>query len=519
MKTFYRNFLAYFFFVSMLSYTGISFAQTNPTAQNIPYTQDFSTLLHTDAVYPAGLQGWKVSSAATTSIVTTGPTADHTLTANSSASSNAGGIHNYNGKIGLLSSGSTNPGIALAINTTGSNNITLSYDLMVIRNPYDGGSNTRINESVLQYRIGNTGSFITLTGVEYISGTTTQTTSGVTTPQNPENRSIVLPAACDNQAEVQIRWINHDQTGAGSRPSFAVDNIIVEQDNDNDGEGALADCDDNNAAINSAAAEVCDGIDNNCDGNIDDVILTAPVISPSGIINLCKPDAVNLSVDAGFDSYQWYKNGNILSGATSNNYLTNKPGYYSVEITQGECTSTSPTQAVAVAASPLANITAPNGLDLCTTVKLKASYDAGYTYQWYMDGVPVAGTSYIYFPEATGNYYCMVTAATGCSRNTATLAVINTCGRMGESKEMFRTYPNPSNGEFYILLSTNLLTNTTAEIKIYNLVGELVYVNNINIQNGMAEQNIQLHEMQQGMYIVKILAGVAEYNATVLITE
>ena len=501
----------------MIFLTNIGFAQTNPVPQVIPFTQDFSALLHTSTTYPAGLQGWKVSSAATTSIVTTGPTADHTLIANSSASSNAGGIHNYNGKIGLLYSGSTNPGIALAINTSGSNNITLSYNIMVIRNPYDGGSNTRINESVIQYRIGNTGAFITLTGVEYVSGTTTQTTSGVTTPQNLQSRSIVLPTACNNQPEVQIRWINHDQTGAGSRPSFAVDNIIVEQDNDGDGYGAITDCNDNDATINAAATEICDGVDNNCDGNIDDVVLTAPTISPSGIINLCKPDAVNLSIEASYDSYQWYKNGNIISGATSSNYNTNKPGYYTVMVMLGDCSATSAIQSVAVLASPLANISAPNGLDLCAAiVKLKASYNATYTYQWYLDGSPIAATSYTYLPTTTGNYYCEVTSAEGCSRNTATLTVINGCERVGEVKNNFSVYPNPASGEFNILVTIDNSINTIAEISIFNLMGAQVYQNTANVNNGIIDQTIQFNEMA-GMYFIKLFVDGVEYNSTIIL--
>ena len=40
-------------------------------------------------------------------------------------------------------------------------------------------------------------------------------------------------------------------------------------DDDGDGFDQESDCDDNDAAVNPEAAELCDGVDNNCDGVTD----------------------------------------------------------------------------------------------------------------------------------------------------------------------------------------------------------------------------------------------------------
>ena len=41
-------------------------------------------------------------------------------------------------------------------------------------------------------------------------------------------------------------------------------------DNDGDGFSSFADCNDNDASINANAIEICDGVDNNCDGAVDE---------------------------------------------------------------------------------------------------------------------------------------------------------------------------------------------------------------------------------------------------------
>jgi len=213
--------------VSTLFSSSLLWAQTQPAPQALPYQQNFDALAHSSTTYPAGWQGWALSGSPSGSFNTAVPASDKALTANGSASATTNGAYNYNGKLGFLNSGSVDNSLVLALNTSGQLNVSLSYDVMTLRNPYDGSSNTRINEVTLQYRIGSAGSFTNVPGTLYQNDTINQTGSGITAPENLVNIAVTLPPACSNQALVQLRWVNRQISGAGSRPSFAVDNILA----------------------------------------------------------------------------------------------------------------------------------------------------------------------------------------------------------------------------------------------------------------------------------------------------
>ncbi|MDR7372092.1 T9SS-dependent choice-of-anchor J family protein [Flavobacterium aquidurense] len=229
-----RHFLAFlsFFYCCSVSL----FGQTNPTAQPLPYEQVFdevSTLAHSSVTYPVGFQGWAASLTSPGTDYNINLLSDKALTPNSTASTSSGNIHNYKGKIGFLDTNNVDLAIGFAFSTTTlsqQQNIQVTYDAMLVRNPYDGNGNTRVSEMALQYRIGTSGNFITLPFSAYQSNTQLQTDSGNTTPVNSKKIKVKLPPVCDNQPVVQIRWIARQVSGAGARPSFAIDNIDIRSD-------------------------------------------------------------------------------------------------------------------------------------------------------------------------------------------------------------------------------------------------------------------------------------------------
>ncbi|MBK9274957.1 MAG: hypothetical protein IPM49_10525 [Flavobacteriales bacterium] len=204
----------------------MSSAQTNPVPVSISYAESFSTTPHSSTVPPLGWQGWRIGATASSAFETAAPTTDVALIANSTAAVNTGGIHNYNGAIGILNSGTMNAAIVLSISTSAHSSVQVSYQLSTIRNPYNGSSNTRIEEATLQYRVGTSGPFTTLPGPVYTTGSTAQTTA-VTTPLDPVLFTQALPIACDHQPIVQLRWVVRDLSGFGSRPSIAIDQVTV----------------------------------------------------------------------------------------------------------------------------------------------------------------------------------------------------------------------------------------------------------------------------------------------------
>jgi hypothetical protein len=203
--------------------------QTQPAPQDLPYAQNFDALLATDTTYPLGFQGW-TASITPGSNYNIGATlvADKSLTPSSTAATTSGNIHNYNGKIGFQNTGSLDLTLGFSFTTTGQTGITVQYDAMVIRNTYDGTANTRISEMALQYRVGTTAPFTTLASTAYLSNTVKQIAG--TTAVNSQVMKVALPADCENQSVVQIRWISKQNGGSGSRPSFAIDNISIQND-------------------------------------------------------------------------------------------------------------------------------------------------------------------------------------------------------------------------------------------------------------------------------------------------
>ncbi|WMX16719.1 T9SS type A sorting domain-containing protein [Aureispira sp. CCB-E] len=160
--------------------------------------------------------------------------------------------------------------------------------------------------------------------------------------------------------------------------------------------------------------------------NVNSTTLTIPSISGT-TDSICTGQSTTLSTPSLTNaSYQWYLNGGVVSGAIDSTYTTTVPGVYTVAVTYPNgCIEESPSFLVSsLSFSP--NIVAADTV-ICRGQPAELSTDlySGWQYQWYRNGISVAGAvGAAYSADTAGSYYVRVTNHNLCVEETATIDII-----------------------------------------------------------------------------------------------
>ncbi len=117
-----------------------------------------------------------------------------------------------------------------------------------------------------------------------------------------------------------------------------------------------------------------------------------PTISTTGgITSVCQGELIQLTATAtGASTYQWYKNGVLISGATNITYDAVESGNYTVTALNatGCASNSSAAINITILPLPIKPIITPSGsVEICEGEFVKLTASAGELYEWYKDGV------------------------------------------------------------------------------------------------------------------------------------
>ena len=208
-----------------------------------------------------------------------------------------------------------------------------------------------------------------------------------------------------------------------------------------------------------------------------------PVITPGGPFTLCSGSSIILTASSGTGN-QWYKDGTILTGATSASYSATLAGVYTDSVTNsGGCKAGSAGTTVTTQASPVVPVISASGpTTFCSGGSVLLSSGASGNNQWYNNGVIIAtanGTTYT--ATTSGNYTDSVTNSNGCksgSAVTAVSAIVVATPTIAQQADTLIS--SASSGNQWYLNATTLTGATNQKYKILNTGTYTVQVTGTN---------------------------------------
>ena len=158
------------------------------------------------------------------------------------------------------------------------------------------------------------------------------------------------------------------------------------------------------------------------------ITVNTPVdtVIAQGSTTICTGDSVKLTVNTSNGAtYQWKRNGQVITGANQNNYYAKVTGNYVANVFVNSCQGVSNIVRVTVNTVPNAAIFTQGSTSLCTgdSLKLIAQSANGDTYQWQNNGSNINGAiASNYYAKTAGGFTAVITR-NGCSATSNSIII------------------------------------------------------------------------------------------------
>lgn len=205
------------------------------------------------------------------------------------------------------------------------------------------------------------------------------------------------------------------------------------------------------------------------------------------------------------NSYQWYKDNKIISGATNQSYITNQSGLYSVTVNYGGCVANASIDLKTYSFSSSINIPATNYIDTESAETLSVSVTSSASnpeYKWYLNNtiIPNANGSN-YAVNTTGNYKVVVSQTSGCVSSEELTFTVQALMNSNATEIPNLISPNNDGVNDTWIIPQEYTSGTETEVLIISAIGEIVLRTN-NYQNNWPENATNFKNVNPVYYYI-----------------
>ena len=140
------------------------------------------------------------------------------------------------------------------------------------------------------------------------------------------------------------------------------------------------------------------------------------IVGPS---SFCSGASALLTATPGATAYQWYKNGQAISGANAMTYNVTSAGKYNCHFTD-LCGADTLSTSIVIQQNPLPIVNITGASSFCEGGSVQLTGSGGGTSQWYKNGIAIPGaTSSTFITNSVGSYNMIKTNTNGCADSAA----------------------------------------------------------------------------------------------------
>jgi len=224
--------------------------------------------------------------------------------------------------------------------------------------------------------------------------------------------------------------------------------------------------------------------------------------------------------------YQWYfYPGNAFGQTTSHNYTNN--GTYAVTLYLSDSLCTDSITKYITISNQACNMNAnfnytvgANGVVHFSSTSTGTNPFTTYWW-WFGDSQTSTGANVTHTYSTLGQYLVTLHIYDSLCHD-STFILINTgavSGIKSNSNTLgsVKVYPNPNNGEFTLSLNNFETGSNGIEILIYNTLGQVIYKNNYENIAGQTDKKINLENLAEGAYILRLSNGKQSHTTRMII--